>query len=614
LRISKKRLNKYALQLTLLSRWVWLYGVILLVVGCSGSSNPPGTTPVGELRVTGIPDDTPCFQEDSEVTILTTSTGLEFVRSPNSCFEALPDFDYAPNYVEIDGLRMHYVDAGPADGEVVLLLHGQPSWSYLYRKMIPVFVDAGYRVIAADHIGMGRSDKPVDPTIHQYEQQVLWMKAFIEQLALRDINLFVQDWGSLIGLRVAGDMPDLFARIVLANGDLPVIPEGANPFVLPDFEIDESYGDAFSFFSTRSAERIQGFQEWIDYAAGAPNLVAGDVINFGSLVPLTEEEKAAYNAPYPSLVYKGAIRAFPSMVSGIEMESAAAFNTLGMYTNPFMALAGESDPNLGSEVTQNKWINHVPGAAGQDHRRFNAAHFIQEDVGESMAAHVVQFMANTSPTGPQAMAGPLFNFRYCEILLVYPEDGALEAEVWGTQGVNDCPQALWDGIDFVDIAAEYDALLAINNGPRYFVVDLSLGGSLGTPDGEPQRRDYGGLTMQLLAASVTIGTPPAGAGSGANRYAPASVARSNTWVLNPGRRIYELMDVSGQRWVMQSFSQAVDPEQSLDDLLTLGDRLDLPSGWTWATRVLSSPLEVRTVDGVAQVLQDELANTYQLLQ
>ena len=156
----------------------------------------------------------------------------------------------APNYVEVEGLRYHYVDAGPRDGEVILLLHGQPTWSYLYRKMIPVLVvEAGYRVIAPDHIGMGRSDKPVDPRVHQYEQHVAWMKSFVSALELSStLPCSCRTGAALIGLRMAGDDPEKFARIVVANGDLALIPEGFNPFTVPVFEFDETIaGDCRTF-------------------------------------------------------------------------------------------------------------------------------------------------------------------------------------------------------------------------------------------------------------------------------------------------------------------------------------------------------------------------------
>ena len=169
-------------------------------------------------------------EEETEVEILTTAGGIEFVRTPEAQFENLPDWHYDNKYVEIDGLRQAYAEAGPANGEVVLLLHGQPSWSYLYRKMIPVLADAGYRVIAMDHIGMGRSDKPIDINYYSYLGHADRLSQFIQILGLSDINLFVQDWGSLIGLRVAGLNPDWFTKISVGNGDLIIIPEGIQPF------------------------------------------------------------------------------------------------------------------------------------------------------------------------------------------------------------------------------------------------------------------------------------------------------------------------------------------------------------------------------------------------
>ena len=154
-----------------------------------------------------------------------TQDGREFVRTPDECFENLPDFDYQPNYVTVDGLRMHYIDEGPADGEVVLLLHGQPDWSFLYRKMIPLIVEAGHRVIAPDMIGMGRSDKPIDIHTHTIEAHAGWWRELIAALDLRDITLFGQDWGGFTGLQVVAFHPELFRRILCSNSSLILIPE-----------------------------------------------------------------------------------------------------------------------------------------------------------------------------------------------------------------------------------------------------------------------------------------------------------------------------------------------------------------------------------------------------
>ncbi|TFG04105.1 alpha/beta fold hydrolase, partial [Candidatus Thorarchaeota archaeon] len=263
---------------------------------------------------------------------------MRYVRTPKERFEYLPGFPFEANYADIDGLRMHYVDEGPKDGEVVLMLHGQPSWSYLYRKMIPIIADGGFRAIAVDHIGMGRSDKPTDIGIHTFEQQVDWQKKFISALGLEDITLFCQDWGSLIGLRTAGDLPELFARIIVANGTLPVLEKGGNPFrVQNPVVIDPELGDFSSILPRRGGRLARWFREkltpllwarffqkWIRYALTAPNFTPSQVVQAVSHIELSPAELAAYNAPYPSFIYKAAVRTFPSMVAAIEENNSSA--------------------------------------------------------------------------------------------------------------------------------------------------------------------------------------------------------------------------------------------------------------------------------------------------
>ncbi len=365
--------------------------LLLLLAGCSDSSDNDHRTVEEEVQAQDL-----CNIPEEDIQVNATAANIEFVRTPDACFDNLDGYPFSPNYVDVEGLRYHYVDEGPRDGEVVLMLHGQPTWSYLYRKMIPVLVEAGYRVIAPDHIGMGRSDKPVDPRVHQYEQHVAWMKSFVSELGLTDITLFVQDWGSLIGLRIAGDGPEKFARIVVANGDLSLVPEGFNPFTVPVFEFDETIEGTFEHMSLRPTDRITGFQYWVNFAATAPHLFAADIVDL-SIDPstsnkLTEAQFDSYNAPFPARIYWGGIRAFPSMVAGFGQANFPAYEALGRFDRPFMFIGGENDPNLGSVANQNKWIAHVPGAVGQPHTRYEAGHFIQEEVGEEMAAHVVTFL------------------------------------------------------------------------------------------------------------------------------------------------------------------------------------------------------------------------------
>lgn len=581
-------------------RFFFLIAILLTLNACSGGS---GTSMIEEEPLVVVE---PCTQAEEEVTILTTSDGMEFVRTPDSCFASLTDFDFEPNYVELDGLRMHYVDEGPADGEVIMLLHGQPSWSYLYRKMIPVLSEAGFRVIAVDHIGMGRSDKPVDPSIHMYEQHVWWLKDFVEAVGLNDITLFVQDWGSQIGLRVAGDMPDSFARIVVANGDMLVIPEGLNPFTVPDFEIDDTLpNSAMEFFANRTEARPEAFQQWIDYAAGTPDLIAADVVQVHTVNELSEAELASYNAPFPGFIYKGAIRAFPSMAAGIESQNAPALAALSEFNKPFLFLAGEFDLNSGSLANQEAWINRVPGATGQHHRRFNAGHFIQDDVGVQLAESVIQFVAE----GEEILAtlpdsGPQFESRYCEVLLASPEaDGRLRADVWNS-GPFGCPQADWEALDSDALASEFGVQTALLNGPRFWVIDASTNNA---PPATPMLDQFGNLTM-LLGPSVLLAE---GFVFGENPYQVNAVSRDTVWRYRAGREVYELTNPDGQRFRMQSFTRAFETDQLLGELASLGSRLSLPEGWSFATRRLTEDLNLPTVAGIAEVITDDFGNTYQ---
>ncbi len=337
-----------------------------------------------------------CVGDDSKVPRLKTPAGVEFVRTPEERFEGLDGFPFQPRYAEIDGLRMHYVEEGPADGQVILLLHGQPTWSYLYRKMIPPLVAAGQRVIAIDLIGTGRSDKPVDVHIHTFEQHVAWVKAFIQAKQLKDVTLFCQDWGSLIGLRIAGDEPGRFARIVVANGTLPVYAAGANPFKVPNpVTINAELGPFARVVppAMLAGGRIGGFNRWIEFSLTTPNFIASDVVMFGTIHHPTKKQAAGYDAPYPSFIYKAAPRAFPSMAAAIETNNEKAWAALGEFKKPFLSFAGEQDRLLGTKEMQNQLIEHIPGAKGQPHERFaDAAHFIQEDIGEKLADRVNAFI------------------------------------------------------------------------------------------------------------------------------------------------------------------------------------------------------------------------------
>jgi pimeloyl-ACP methyl ester carboxylesterase len=345
---------------------------------------------------------------DAEPEILTTSAGVEFVRTPNSCFEGLPDWPYEVHYVEIDGLRQAYVDEGPSDGPVVLLLHGQPSWSYLYRKMIPVLADAGMRVIAMDHLGMGRSDKPINIADYSYLGHNDRLLRFIDTLELNDITIFVQDWGSLIGLRVAGLNPNRFARIAVGDGALPVWPEGFQPF--PPVEnpnetieitspFDAMPEQQVSFYN--GCESLSGpddgyFGDWMAYAMKAESFHASEVVEAMTWFDLPADEEAAYDAPFPSRIYMAGPRVFPSLANEVPGTTQEAWAGLMAFQKPLVTIWAANDPgNLGSCQMQNNLACYTAGAQGQPHARLaEASHFLQDDQGAEIGRRLVAWMTN----------------------------------------------------------------------------------------------------------------------------------------------------------------------------------------------------------------------------
>lgn len=300
---------------------------------------------------------------------------MKILRTPDSRFENLPGYQFEPNYIDVDSLRMHYVDEGPQDGAIVLLLHGEPSWSYLYRHMIPPLRDAGFRVIAPDLIGFGKSDKPASKSDYTYAGHVAWMKQFVETLDLNDITLFCQDWGSLIGLRVAAENEQRFARIALGNGGLP----------------------------TGDQKLPTAFKVWQNFARFSPWFPIGKLIQKGTVTELSDAEVAAYDAPFPSAKYKAGARAFPLLVPSTPDDPAtvanrAAWKIFKDWQKPFLTTFSNRDPI--TRGGQRVWQEAVPGAEKLEHVKIrNAGHFLQEDKGPELAEILIRFIT-TGRSGP----------------------------------------------------------------------------------------------------------------------------------------------------------------------------------------------------------------------
>lgn len=327
---------------------------------------------------------------------------MDIVRTPDERFEGLKDYPFAPEYVSIDSgdgteLRMHYVDEG--EGDVILCLHGQPSWSYLYRKMIPILVDAGFRVIAPDLIGFGKSDKPTDRASYTYANHVRWMKSFIENLDLREITLVCQDWGSLIGLRIVAENEERFARVVLANGGLPDgtgIPDEMAPKLHRLLESTPALSaiDMGMKLAGPVGDRPP-FMYWVKHCDAYPDFHPAEVMKL-SLRHCDEEEARAWAAPFPSAEYMAGARQFPSLVPIIPDNPAIpanreAWKVLGRFDKPFITAFGDSDPV--TRGAEKRFIDTVPGAKGQKHTILKGAgHFLQDDVPEALAQVIVDFV------------------------------------------------------------------------------------------------------------------------------------------------------------------------------------------------------------------------------
>jgi len=319
----------------------------------------------------------------------TWTTG-EVVRTPDNRFENLPDYPFSPNYKEVHGYRIHYVDEGPKDGKVVLLMHGQPSWSYLYRHMIPLISSAGYRVIAPDNVGFGKSDKPVDLSSHSYQMHVDIMSSFVDAIDLQDATLFAQDWGGLIGLRVVEQRPDRFARIMMSNTTLPAAGGIKGWLGYPLIKL--------SVWREGKVQKLDfddpsfSFPKWIAYAKNSDNFSFANLFQRATSRELSDAELAGYAAPFPNEETMAGVRMFPSLVaSQLRKNQEVMDQFYAKWDKPLITAFGDKDTLMAGR--DEVWQTKVPGAKGQEHTLIkDGAHFIQEDKPEELVELLLEFI------------------------------------------------------------------------------------------------------------------------------------------------------------------------------------------------------------------------------
>jgi pimeloyl-ACP methyl ester carboxylesterase len=530
-----------------------------------------------------IPQDPEVPIVEDGIDTLITSTGLQFVRTPDEHFQNLPDWPYDYRYVEIDGLRQAYAEAGPSNGEVVLLLHGQPSWSYLYRKMMPVLADAGYRVIAMDHIGMGRSDKPIDINYYTYLGHAERLEQFIQTLGLTDINLFVQDWGSLIGLRVAGLNPDWFATISVGNGDLIVIPEGFEPF--PPVEDPNEHEDLTYPFAAFPDQQVpfydgcelifggggqqDGFGDWINYAMKDTTFRASEVVESITWFPISEEVEAAYDAPFPSREYMAGVRVFPSLINQMPGLNEDAWAGLTSFEKPFLTIWGGNDVGmLGSCETQQKLIAEIPGAEGQPHDRLpEAGHFLQNDQGEEIAQRLVEFYSQESE--------PKVGFEILQI--VSPN----EIITW--KNVSEMTVAEFEAIDlpqgwFKNQAREADA------DAGFFA--RSPGELM---DGPLIKAEHFGYEWEHVATITETNVPMDNQGL----LTANTISKYHEITYNPWRLVNILVSPEGDRYIRVSRDEG-----------RMSDTPTIPSGWELIKEVTTEELKIQLPNPTINIRAD----------
>ena len=323
------------------------------------------------------------------------------LRTPDERFQNLKDYPYEPNYMMIDGLRIHYLDEGPKDADPIFLLHGEPAWSYLFRKMIPTLTAQGHRVIVPDCVGFGKSDKFISKYDYSYKHHVEVMKELVQKLNLKNVTFFGQEWGGLVGLRVVAELPDRFSHVVVSNTGM-VARSGLTAWLFEKFiqlrvwwigpisfdELMEAAAEALNGNPSTSAG-ISMFTKWMAYSYYAEDMdIVGIIRNFGN-IGLSEEEAYAYEAPYPSGLYKAGAHVWPYLIPTQLTENEQLWKDVyEKWEKPFLVAFGEKE-----RITlpmKDDFLNRIPNPTVIT--LGGASHFVQEEVGPELAQIISDFI------------------------------------------------------------------------------------------------------------------------------------------------------------------------------------------------------------------------------
>ena len=319
------------------------------------------------------------------------------LRTPDERFKNLKDYPFKENYITIENTRIHYLDEGPKNGEIIYLLHGEPAWSYLFRKMIPVLVDAGYRVIAPDMVGFGKSDKYISVEDYTHQMHVDKMTQLIVQLDLQNITAHVHDWGGLVGLRVVAEEPDRFSRIITSNTSLiapgrGIVNDLFSYIAYPLFKL------AIWFQGPATWEEFiggSGFTGWIRYSKSTDNIDVGGIMQ--TLGTVSASERVGYEAPYPNATYKAGAQIFPYLIpSELRKNEKAYRDVFEKWDKPFLIANSDNDPVTSNNPRLVEMLKRVPTA--KEIVIKGPGHFIQEEAGPEYAQLIIDFI-NGNPKG-----------------------------------------------------------------------------------------------------------------------------------------------------------------------------------------------------------------------